>query len=391
MTGTLLLAWRHAVRHRGRTLVLVACIALTLALPAAAQRVVDRFRAQLTARADATPILVGPRASRFDVLFAGLHFRAGDLRPLPNRLHESLLEEPGILSIPIHLGFTARGRPIVGTGSEYAELRGHEIRAGAPAALLGDAVLGSAAASSLGLGPGDEIASDQRELYDIAVPPSIRLAVTGVLAPTGTADDDAIFVDVRTCWLLAGRIHGHDDAAALAERGSAVIGAEGDHVAVRAELVERNAVGEEAALFHAHGDLAEAPLTVLILVPETEKVGTIVRARLDASPEHQAFVPSRVVEDLLAAVFRVKRLVDALALLLGVSTAALVALIFALTIRMRAAELETLHRIGCPRWTTVRLVGMELLVIVAGAVLLAAPLVLAVDRLTGAVLLRAAV
>ena len=39
------------------------------------------------------------------------------------------------------------------------------------------------------------------------------MRVTGVLAATGTADDEAVFADIKTAWLIEGLAHGHDDVA----------------------------------------------------------------------------------------------------------------------------------------------------------------------------------
>ena len=59
MKHILYLAWRYLRFHRGTTAVLIASISLILFLPAALQVVVREAARSLTARADATPLLVG--------------------------------------------------------------------------------------------------------------------------------------------------------------------------------------------------------------------------------------------------------------------------------------------------------------------------------------------
>ena len=41
--------------------------------------------------------------------------------------------------------------------------------------------------------------------------------MSGVLEPTGTADDRVIFVDLKTSWIMAGHGHGHQDLSKDAE------------------------------------------------------------------------------------------------------------------------------------------------------------------------------
>ena len=78
---------------------------------------------------------------------------------------------------------------------------------------LGDCVLGAAAAEKLKLQPGDKLMSDPENVFDLAGSYPVNMRVKGILAPTGTADDGAVFVDVQTEWLILGIMHGHQDAA----------------------------------------------------------------------------------------------------------------------------------------------------------------------------------
>ena len=59
-------------------------------------------------------------------------------------------------------------------------------------------------------------------------------------------------------------------------------------------------------------------------------------------------------------------------LVLGVSTILLTALVVLLSLRLRSREMETLNRIGASRFTTVKLIGAELAVIILLALALAA-------------------
>ena len=64
MKGLWYLSWRHASHHRGQTLVLVLCLALTILLPAATHFLVRDYETGLMARADSTPMVAGAKAAR---------------------------------------------------------------------------------------------------------------------------------------------------------------------------------------------------------------------------------------------------------------------------------------------------------------------------------------
>ena len=159
-----------------------------------------------------------------------------------------------------------------------------------------------------------------------------------------------------------------------AEDPKLVIGEAEGRIALSGALIEeRRFEPGRPSDFHYHGDADRLPLTALLLFPEDEEARTILKARINGRRTEQALRPERVVDDLLAVVFRVKALLDRIALLLGLSTAALVALVAGLSLRVRAPELRTLDRIGAPKGFVARLVMLELgLVLVLGAGLAAA-------------------
>ena len=120
------------------------------------------------------------------------------------------------LGLPVLNKYAARGQPIVGTSLEYFDFRGLHIAAGAGLTRLGDCVLGAAAAEKLRLHPGDKLMSDPENVLDIAGSYPINMHVAGILAAAGTADDGAVFVDLKTVWLIMGIMHGHQDIAKAA-------------------------------------------------------------------------------------------------------------------------------------------------------------------------------
>lgn len=368
MKGLATLAIRHATHHWGRSLVLVACVAIVLSIPLASRVLIARFDASLHARAETTPLIVGAKGSRFDLTFGALYFRATDLDPIKLVHYHELNDEPGVSAIPVHHRYTAQERPVVATTIEYFEFRDLRVGEGRMFAMLGECVLGASAARSLGLAPGDTVNSDQRQSYDITAPPSIGLDVVGVLAPTSSPDDDAIFVDLETAWLLEGIAHGHQDAETV-DDPSLLIGRAEGHTALSGALIEHQVVDEtNIESFHVHGSRDELPLSAVLVFPNTPKTRTILTARVNTTPDRQAVSPTAVIDDVMAFVVRVRQVFDALSAILATTTAGLMILVGVLSYRIRADEIRTLTDIGCARAAVAWLFALEFgAIIVAGA------------------------
>jgi putative ABC transport system permease protein len=376
----LALAWLWA--HRGRTVLVVLCVALTLLLPLAVGAFVDDYARALTARARETPLVVGAPGSRFDLVLTTLHFR-GRL-PRPTNQGELLRSVSGDFlrteatagelgtAIPLHVVHAARGLPVVGTSPEYYELRGLRPAAGTRPLRLGEATLGAEAARATGLAVGGRLLTDEAGLFEFGMKQPLRLRVVGVFAARGTPDDRAVFVDVKTCWVLDGLGHGHAEPGELPP--GQVVGREKDGAAVLGPAVveAQEITPENAASIHFHGDPATYPLTSILVLPKDERAGTILKGRYRVTETAQALEPTQVVQELLGLVFQVKAFFDANVLLVSVATALLLGLVFLLTLRVRRRELETLARIGCSRATLVRILATEWAVMLVAGVGLAA-------------------
>lgn len=376
MIGACRLAWRHALHNGLITGALALCLAVALALPVATRAVTARFEAQLRDRAEATPLVAGAPGNRFDLTFSALYFRAGDLRPVPLREVEALAQSGLGTPVGVSARFTTRGEPLVGVGAEYFALRGLRAQRGTLPVMMGDVALGSDLAERRGLEPGDSLFSDQRELYDIARAPALKMTVCGVLAPTGGPDDGAAFVDLKTTWLLEGLAHGHTDAAAVDE--SLLLGRADDQIVLSEAVIEHNEVTPEtAASIHMHGDPGAAPLTAILFFPRDDKARALIKARVNAAGALQMVEPGEVIDDLMAYILRIRGLLDALAAVMGVTTLTLIALVALLSAKIRAREMWMLRRIGAGPRFIASLYGAELAIIAMISVGIAAAIVAA--------------
>jgi putative ABC transport system permease protein len=375
--GLWLLTRRNLSHHAGRTLILVACLALSVFVPAATQVLVQHYDHQLRARAEATPLVAGTEGQELDLTLEALYFREGDLDPMRWRDFERIRSQGMGLVVPLHATHHARGHSLLGTTPEYFELRGLTPASGTLPLMVGDVVLGARMADQLGLTVGDELFSDPVALYDISKPASFRMQVSGVLAERGERDDLAAFVDIKTAWVLDGLYHGHKAAGDIAsENPDLIIGTEGDDqtgsMAISGALIEENVMDATTIdSFHFHGDQDELPLSSVLIWPTNHKDRTLLKARVNDWPGLQMVTPIDVIDELMAKVVRIKSLLDRLAVLLAGSTGLLIALVLALSLRLRKGELMTLDRIGCARGTVAQLVLLEILVVAAASLLVA--------------------
>ena len=368
MIGAAQLALRHAAHHWSRTLILTLCIAAACTLPLAARVLSTRFETQLRSRAESTPLIAGQKGSRFDLVMMALYFRHTELPTATMADWQSLNDMNCGEVIPLNLRFTARGIPIIAAPPEYLEFRQMSCTSGAMPSGLGEVVLGSRAARSLGLTAGDVLFSDQRELYDISKPPALKMHVSGILAASQGPEDDAVFVDIRTAWILEGISHGHADASAAIPE-ALVLERQKSNIVVSESLVDHNEVtAANRATFHVHGDARTMPVSAMLVLPHSAKDASIIKARLNTTSPLQIVLPLDVVNEVLSQVVRVRQLIDALAAVIAIVTSALIALITALSIRVRMREIQTLGRIGASRGFICALFGCEIAAVaVAGA------------------------
>ena len=71
---------------------------------------------------------------------------------------------------------------------------------------------------------------------------------------------------------------------------------------------------------------------------------------------------------------------DAVISVVGLATVMAIILVFALSLRLRQREMETIFKLGCRRATTARLIGAEILIIVTVSGLLCGVMMVTVNQ-----------
>ena len=360
MSGALFLGWRYLAHHRFKSSILIASITLMLFLPAATRLLVEDSATALTARADRTPLILGARGSELELVLNSLYFHAETPAEIDNRVFVEA-QNTGLANfIPIHSRFHAQGAPIVGTSLDYFQFRELTIAAGRQMGLLGECVIGANVAARLGLDPGDSIVSSPETVFDIAGVYPLKMTIAGVLAPGGTADDDAVFVDVRTTWIIQGLGHGHTDLAGAAA-GAAVLSRRDDVITANASLTQYAEITtENISAFHFHGSDETFPLTSVIAVPPDQKNATLLLGRYQDDELLQLVAPGSVLDDLLETVFVVQNYVILGLTILSLATISVITLVFLLSQQLRKGEFHTLLRIGASKGYVSVLIASEI-------------------------------
>ena len=389
MTDTFYLAWRYLAYHKIKTAILVASIMLIVYLPVGLNVIVGQSAEELTARADTTPLLIGAKGSPLELVLNSLYFDS-DPPELTSYADAVRVSDSGLATpIPMYVRFRSREHPIVGTSLEYFEFRQLNLSSGRTMAILGECVLGSRVAESLGVGVGGTVISSPESVFDLAGTYPLKMKVVGVLAPSFTADDEVIFVDLKTAWVIEGLVHGHQDLAAP-EAAAGVLKREGDTIVGNASVVQYNEITpDNIDSFHFHGDLSEYPISAIIAVPQDRKSGTILMGRYEGDEETSQIVqPTTVMNELLDTILTIQGFVVAAILLVAAATLATAALVFMLSLRLRRREIETMVKIGGSRLNISALLVSEVVVVLVLGVLLAGGLTLLTSQF-GAGVIRA--
>ncbi|CAB5082511.1 hypothetical protein D3OALGA1CA_336 [Olavius algarvensis associated proteobacterium Delta 3] len=380
---SLYLAYRYITYNRIKTVVLVACITLIAFLPFALQLLLDESERQLMSRAVSTPLIVGAKGSALDLVMNSLYF--GNERPetismeAANRIWDSGLA----MAIPMYTRFQARGFPIVGTAMDYFDFRNLRVASGRPLAVLGECVVGARAAEELNLEPGDHLISSPESLFDLAGVYPLKMKVVGIFDRTHTADDLAVFVDLKTAWVIQGLGHGHQDVIQLKDP-TLVLKRSESNVAATAKLYHYTEISEKNIdSFHFHGNTEVYPISAVIAVPTDEKSGTILQGRYLSKEETQQILrPANVIDGLLQNIFRIKNVLDAVVSVVALATIMAIILVFALSLRLRQREIQTIFKIGCSRLTIAKLLAAEILIIVSSSAALCGAMLMVVHQFT---------
>ena len=383
MIDSIYIAWQYIRFNKIKTATLIACITLISFLPLSLQLLLGESERQLMSRAVSTPLVIGDKGSSLDLAMNSLYFSDEVPELIGMEASERVMESGLALSIPVYARFHARGNPIVGTTLDYFDFRRLKVAEGRNLAVLGDCLLGARVAENLGLKPGDSLLSSPETLFDLAGVYPLKMKVVGVLQKSHTSDDLAVFVDIKTTWVIQGLGHGHQDVTNLSDP-TLILKRSESNVAATAKLYHHTEITKKNIdSFHFHGNTSVYPITAVIAVPYDDKSGTILRGRyLSRNETLQIIKPEEVIDGLLQNIFRIKNVLDAVISVVALATVLAIILVFALSLRLRQREIQTIFKLGCSRLTIARLVSAEIFIIVLTSGLLCGVMILVVNQIS---------
>jgi putative ABC transport system permease protein len=375
MFGSFYLAWKYLRYQRWKTGLLISAITLVLFVPAGLQTLVRQSAARLTARASQTPLIVGAKGSELELVLNTLYFESRRPPALAMEAAARVRDSGLATAIPVYLRFATQGRPIVGVDLEYFAFRQLRVAEGRMLGQLGECLVGAATAAELQLRPDDFVLSSPESFVDLAGAYPLKMRVAGILDATGSPDDRAIFVDLKTAWIMEGFGHGHQDLAAE-NSADQLLKREGNELTANASVLQYTEItADNVSSFHFHGDPGQFPITAVIAVPFDQKSGTLLQGRYQSPRENAQIVPPRlVIEQLIRTVFAIRRYVLAAAALVGLSTILCAGMIFLLSVKLRQREIQTLLKIGASQSRISAVLACEVLLTLLAASVLATAL-----------------
>ena len=316
------IVWRYLQGRFVTSVLTVVSVALGVSLVIASVLLTRGIKEGFIAGATDYNLIVGAKGSPTQLVL-NVVFRMDAPTPnIPLSAYEDLRADPRVeAAVPVAMGDAYQGFRYVATSDAYfAPLpwrrhvpvlaTGRLFRSDAPERPDYEAVLGAAAARGTGLKPEDRF-------YEGEEMAAYPLRVVGVLRPTGTADDRAIFISLASYW-------------------------------------EMNEISRKAMI---------KPLTAVLIRPKRLSDLTALHRGWNVGPDLQAALPSAIllsifnllglVEDVLAVVLAVVAVVVGLYLFVTMYNATL----------ERRREIATMRALGARRATVLGIVLLESCVI----------------------------
>ena len=346
-----------------------------LGLAVATLAILLLFSSQLTNRlerdAQGIDLVVGAKGSPLQLILSSIYQIDAPTGNIPLDSVALLRRDPAVARvIPLAMGDSFRGYRIVGTEPAYLDLYGATLTQGTIFAKSGEAVMGAAAARTLGAGVGQKFVGSHGfgEGEGVTGHDEHPFITTGILAPTGTVIDRLILTPVESVWDVHGIAHGHDEADAHHGEGGHDHGHHGD-TGHAAEAETHRPEPEQTPVIGAAGTL-EPEVTALLVTYRSALGAVRVPSFVNRQTNMQAAVPAEETARLLqlfGAGIEGARLFAWLLAATG-GLAIFVALLNAA--RARKADLALLRVMGAARTTIFGTIILEgLLTAAAGVVL----------------------
>jgi putative ABC transport system permease protein len=202
-------AWNSALNRRGTLGLVMLSIALATALLLTLERLRTDIRESFALSVSGTDLVVGARTSPIQLMLYAVFRVGGATNTVKMESIEAIAQHRAVAwVVPLALGDSHRGRPVLGTSTAYFERYAYGDRQ--PLVLaqgrafagtldgLYEAVIGAEVAASLGYGLGQKIVLSHGSADTLAPQHADKpFTVVGILARTGTPVDRTVHVSLE--------------------------------------------------------------------------------------------------------------------------------------------------------------------------------------------------
>lgn len=254
------LALKSLFNRKVSIILTLIAIAVSVALLLAVERVKQQVQENFANTVSGTDLIVGPRGSQTQLLLASVFHMGTMTNTISWSSYEQVRSTPGVeWSVPISLGDSVGGLPVVATTTEYfqhyqyADQQALSIRQGQWFEQPKQAVLGADAAQQLGLTVNDQLTiAHGSGGISFSEHDDHPIQVVGILELTGTPVDQAIYVDLHTIETVHGMAdsandhdqHEHQHSHPAESISAALVGLEVKPLALRLQREFNNYTGE---------------------------------------------------------------------------------------------------------------------------------------------------
>ncbi|MEC9155761.1 MAG: ABC transporter permease [Pseudomonadota bacterium] len=397
----------QSLRYRiGGVMLAIAAVAISVFVLLSVEHVRHEARSSFASTVSNVDLIVGARTGEINLLLLSI-FRIGT--PTANVAWESveaIAEQPNVeWVVPISLGDSHKNFRVVGTTAEffdrymYGQSQPLTFQVGQRFDETLDVVVGSRVAAELGYALGDElILSHGMADTSFTHHDQVSFSITGLLAPTGTPVDNALFVSLEAIEAIHADegetessadgspeyVKAHEEHEEHDEHGQhdetkhhdehAHHGEHNEHEDEHAHHDEH----EEHSDHHGHDHPPLGTVTAILVGLDSPGVTLQVQRRINEYTDEAllAILPGFTLAQLWSLVGGVENVLRGISVLVFISALFGLNAMMLASMRERKREIEILRSIGAPSLFIVALLVIEsLLVVTLGIVLALAGLI----------------
>lgn len=336
------LAWRYILFYKIQSFIVIFILSLIIATPFINNLLSTRLISNISERTHSSPVIIVDRGGKIKESLHALFFILGENKtPSLTMLDYENIENRNIGdAVPLLIKYKTKNSPLVATNLSYFTFRNLSISKGDLFAFPGDIVIGHNFAKEKKVSIGDLLTVQLQDVYDISKSTPIKLKVTGILTKSSSVDDDAVFTNLQTAWILEGILHQHSKQDPYKKD------TEKEVVYSKSLKINQEPTFENILDFHFHGEPSNLPITHIVFKGNTHKAETMLMTEINQQKRLMSFRPEGSIEEVISLFLRVEEFFSRYHIFWSFCSILMLILIFTLIVHNRRDEFRTLINIG---------------------------------------------